>query len=342
MTALKFFDWDGIYRRLLEAKANRGYWNLEVRKDLLISFSTGDNSWYTLYSRPDDFRFDGFTKVGKMQSIFETLLVGYMDSFYKALQKLFEGEHMVRKSLSLEEIPEEYVFQIQDNDEGKVWENRLKELRDLVAKGDVKPTDINKWSTDDLVAIVFDRHLYEPLFYTKKGKQLPFTLRPVTFDAPSELRFLRDLIAFYSDGKNAEFFRDVDLYLMRNPSNKSKGIGFAQAGNFYPDFLLWLVDKNTNRQYLTLIDPKGLRNVPFDSPKLNFAVECKNLEAQINKGRTDKLMLNSFILSDTSAVDLLTLFSEHTREDYESKNVFFLEDGGEKYLPKLFAAMRKE
>ena len=336
----KFFDWDGIYRRLLDAKANRGYWNLEVRKDNLIAFATGDTSWYTLYSRPDDVRFDGFDKVGKLQAIVEILLAGYMDSFYKTLQKLFEDEHLVRKTLSLDEIPDEYVFQIENTAAGLVWEKRLKELQALIAKGDVNPTDVNKWSSDDLVAIAFARHLYEPLFYTKKGKQLPFVLRPVTFDAPSELCFLRDLIAFYSDEQNAALFKDVDLYLMRNPSNKSKGIGFAQAGNFYPDFLLWLVDKKTGQQHLSFVDPKGLRNVPFDSPKLDFALECKNLEAQINKGREDKLILNSFILSDTPKAELLTLFSEHTQEDYEAKNVFFLEDGGSVYLPKLFAALK--
>ena len=55
---------------------------------------------------------------------------------------------------------------------------------------------------------------------------------------------------------NRSFFENVDIYLMRNASQKNRGIGFAQAGNFYPDFLLWLKDKTIGKDYLSFIDPK--------------------------------------------------------------------------------------
>ena len=127
---------------------------------------------------------------------------------------------------------------------------------------------------------------------------------------------------------------------MRNPAVKSRGIGFAQAGNFYPDFLLWMIDKTSGQQYLTFIDPKGLRNLAFDSPKLNFAAECKNLQNRLNQGKQDKLIINSVILSDTSWTDLL--IQTHAKAEWEAKNVFFLEDGGTSYLLKLFTAAKVE
>ena len=132
---------------------------------------------------------------------------------------------------------------------------------------------------------------------------------------------------------------------MRNASNRLKGVGFAQAGNFYPDFLMWLIDRTENRQYLTFIDPKGLRNLSFDDPKLNFATEVKVLQEQINQDRADadRIVLNSVILSDTARENVVLL---HGRlpEEYEAKNIFFMENksGADSYLRKLFRAARRE
>lgn len=336
--AFLFFDWDGIYRRLMEAKAQKGYWNLKLEKRRLIDFAQGDSSWYTLYSRAADVTFDSFEKLKKLQDLFEVLLYNYMEKFYKTLQHLYESGHQTRKFLDASTFPTEYEFQLKDDDVGNAWMVRLKELQGLIANRDI-PAIKNKWSNGDLIALLFDYHLYEPLFYVEKGKHLPFRLRPISFDSSSELQFMRDLEAFYKDEKNAHYFENVDLYLLRNPANKSQGVGFAQAGNFYPDFLLWLVDKTTNRQSLTFIDPKGIRNIPLEDAKFNFAKECKQLEAQINQGNDTPVILNSFILSDTPWTD--PIVQQHSKEEWHAKHVFFLEDGAENYLSQIFTIIRK-
>lgn len=74
------------------------------------------------------------------------------------------------------------------------------------------------------------------------------------------------------------------------------GLGFALAGNFYPDFLLWLVNKETGQQYLTLVDPKGIRNMNHDDAKIELYKEIKNIEAKLEH---PDLILSSFILSIT-------------------------------------------
>lgn len=336
--ALAFFDWDGIYRRLMDVKARRGYWNLKLEKARLVDFVCSGDDWYTLYSRPEDVTFDSLEKLMHMQDLMEKLLHGYMDNFYKTLQRLYEDQHMVKKTLSIDDLPKEYEFQIQANSDGNIWNTRLLELKSVIESGDFSPVEKNKWSKGDLIALFFNRHLYEPLFYTKKGVQLPLRLRPILFDSPSEVRFLKDLEAFYNAPENAEIFKNVDLYLMRNPANKSKGIGFAQAGNFYPDFLMWLVDKATGRQYLTFIDPKGLRNVSFEDPKLNFSVECKNLQKSLNRDDKNPIVLNSVILSETSWMD--PLIAQHSVEEWQTKNVLFMDS--KDYLATLFTLSRVE
>ena len=109
------------------------------------------------------------------------------------------------------------------------------------------------------------------IFNDTRKTKLPFKMRPVMFDSPSEVQFLKDLDAYYHDPSNAAFFSEKDIYLLRNPAVKGRGIGFAQAGNFYPDFLLWMVDKKKDRQYLAFIDPKGLR---IESVNIRLTINC--------------------------------------------------------------------
>ena len=59
--------------------------------------------------------------------------------------------------------------------------------------------------------------------------------------------------------------------------SRGKGIGFFEAWNFYPDFILWLLVNE--KQYINFIDPKGLRNRKgIDDPKIAFYKTIKSIE----------------------------------------------------------------
>ena len=362
--AMPFVDLDRVYLRLLEEKACKHFENLVICRgelqriaDEMASGVGGAHDWYKLYTRKADVTFDTFAKVANIERLFTILVLGYMEVFYKTFQHLYEDEHMkvvpvTEKMLNEGDFqwPKEYNFEFEDNADGNMWKGRLEELQKHINDSDF-PAQCSKWSsegTEDCVAIAFDPSLYAPLFYARKGAKLPLKMKPISFDAPSERRFVEDLMRYYEDPANSAFFTNVDLYLMRNASHRARGLGFAQAGNYYPDFLLWLKDKSAGKEYLSFIDPKGLRNVPFESPKLNFATEVKELEKTVNQGHSSKLILNSIILSDTPYSELNDLFAVHTKADYEAKHVFFLDEGnpgpgnGGLYLPKMFAAVKKE
>ena len=272
--ALPFLDYDRLFLRLMEAKAQRGYWNLEISKAQLEAFvKFKGTAWYTLYARDEDVTFDSFDKLSKIQSLCETLLVGYMESFYKACQGVYEAQHRQRILLDLDKAMKaypdgKYHFDLTvEKDAGGIWKTKLETLKKYVEDGMV-PAEVNNWSTNDVIALVFETPMHgcrrelliEPVMWKDKKSTVPFEIRPVTFDSPSELLFLQDLIKFYEDPANQQYFADVDLYLMRNAAKKSQGIGFDEAGGFYPDFLLWLVDKQTGQHYLTFVDPKGFEH----------------------------------------------------------------------------------
>jgi hypothetical protein len=114
------------------------------------------------------------------------------------------------------------------------------------------------------------------------------------------------------------------------------------AGNFYPDFLLWLVDDASGKQWLTFIDPKGLRNLDLSHPKLGLYKEVKTLETALAgqaKPGEPPLILNAFILSPTKFADLLNVGDPTKKTDLENRHVLFMEDGGATYLHKLFASL---
>ena len=72
-------------------------------------------------------------------------------------------------------------------------------------------------------------------------------------------------------------------------------MGFFVAGNFYPDYILWI--DTPEKQYITFVDPKGLLRIMPDDPKIEFYKTIKDLEKQLAPTAGDKqIVLNSFIM----------------------------------------------
>ena len=170
-----------------------------------------------------------------------------------------------------------YHFEIDNTEDGEDYEKKIKALQVLVKNG--KIGEASKWNAGQMVAICFDRHLYYPLFAFDGA--VPLKMRPLAFDAPSEVKFVRDLEAFYKSTVGQDVIGKRSLYLLRNADTQAKGLGFALAGNFYPDFLLWLVDDASGEQWLSFIDPKGLRQIDLHNPKLGLYKEVKVLQAKL-------------------------------------------------------------
>ncbi len=197
---------------------------------------------------------------------------------------------------------------------------------------DEKRHEASKWNAPHMVAISFAQHLYYPRLSPIKDAVVPLRMRPLALGEPSEVQFVEDVMAFYDSPAGKDRLRGFSLYLLRNADNRAKGLGCALAGNFYPDFLLWLVDDKTSKQWLSFIDPKGIRNLNISDPKSGLHKEIKQIEKQLGDGM---ISLNSFILSVTTFNDLLNVTGSTTKSDLEDRNVLFMDHGGPTYLDKL-------
>lgn len=331
--AFDYFDWDGIYRKLIEHKGQMGYWNLSIVKADMMEFVTKHpHDWYQVFAGANDLVFNSFENLNRLEQIYIKLLQIYMERFYKHHQALYESQYREMVELNLL-IPNPYEFYF--TEAGENLRECLKKLEKSLEDG--KASSFSP--LDGFDVICFDRHLYFPLIYQDKAYNLPFRYTPLSLGARSEAHFVKELQAFCESKEGQEYLQHTELYLLRNASTKDKGIGFAEGGNFYPDFMMWLFEKESKRQYLTFIDPKGLHNEPINGKKVQFYKNIKEIQKTVNHDAPpDKtVILNSVILSATDRRDLLLQDA-----DFASMNVFFLTDGPSVYLPQLFKAAKQD
>jgi hypothetical protein len=320
---LAFLDLDAIYFELQQFKNERAWHNLNLSRGNLATL-LGRKDWYVLLIPKEEMHFRSFQQVLRWQEIAGALLKKYLDRYYKFRKQEFEGGHLEYRELS-EDDPNfinEYRLLIEQSREDIV--QKLAEIKGLIEAGKLRNVEFQS-----LHAIAFGRHLYEPLIYV--GNDL-IEVKPVVLENEGERDFVLDLQKFCESSEGRGFLNGKELYLLRNLS-RGRGIGFFEAGNFYPDFILWLLDGD--RQYVSFIDPKGLRNLEGpDDPKIRFHVTIKDLERQLGD---PAVILNSFILSSTPAQQVKWWNGGITRAELEARNVLFQREDQETYIGKLLA-----
>ncbi len=326
---MALFDFDRIYLAVQKFKQLRSWSNLRLELSRLKDFCLTKDDWYTLYIPKAELAINTIADIRKQEDILIRLLQDYTDRFYKVLKTAYEGQFydLVNIKEDDDALLKVYHFEIDNTEDGEEYEKKIKALQAVVKDG--KIGEASQWNAGQMVAICFDHHLYYPWFAMEGD--VPLKMRPLAFDAPSEVRFVRDLEAFYQSPFGQQIIGKRSLYLLRNADTQAKGLGFALAGNFYPDFLMWLVDNETGEQWLNFIDPKGLRQMNLNDPKLGLYKEVKVIEEKLSD---PKLTLNAFIISATHFANLLNV--ECKQEDLEERNVLFMSDGGQIYLNKMF------
>ncbi len=313
---MAFMDIDAIYFELQQFKIERAWHNLNLPRES-ISKLLVRNDWYRLFIPQDQMEFRSFEQVIRWQEIAVSLLKKYIDRYYKFRKQEYEGHQLEYREIA-EDDPNfinEYRLLIKQSREDIL--QKLNELKDLITSGNLRDFEFHA-----LRSIAFNRHLYEPLLYAKNDL---IEIKPTVLENEGERDFVLDLKAFVSSYR--DMLEGKEMYLLRNMS-RGRGIGFFEASNFYPDFILWLL--SGTRQYINFIDPKGLRNLEGpDDPKIRFHETIKELEYQL--GDTD-VTLNSFIISSTRHRDVAWWVN---KEEFERRNVLFQSDDRFNYIQKL-------
>lgn len=324
-----FMDIDRIYFELQQFKNERGWFNLAVPREVIPAL-LADPSWYTLQIPKEALDFTDFGRVRRWEEIAVALLKKYIERFYTSNRAKFEQKLYRYREVGPddENFPtnDEYRILVQRDQEMLI--QRLNDLAEAVREKRLEDIAFGEF----FKGIMFGQHLYQPLLHFSDGilKSGVVEVSPVSLNK-GEQAFVTDLAEYF--GRHKAIFKDRELYLLRNLT-RGRGVGFFEAGNFYPDFVLWVVDGK--RQLVSFIDPKGLMNLQGrkDDPKIEFHKTIKQIESDLGDST---VTLNSFIISTTSLGDLWGW--KMSKAEFEDCNVLFQEDGGDGYLAKLFGRL---
>lgn len=324
---LAWIDWTDVFFAIERLKNERSWYNLELSIDDLRELMEQPD-WYELFIPADDLVMRDFGRdVARWQDITICLLRAYADNAYRKVKAREEQKHLEVVEVSSDTVtfPNGYTVEVR-NDQEAVIQNLLL-LKGAIEGGTFARTFQidNQWFT----ALAFERHLYKPLLYladrdshNKKMYVDSVTGEPIIKISPvalnaGERTFVESLAAYYNG--HPDRLAGKELYLLRNESKK--GLGFFEANNFYPDFILWL--KDGERQHVTFIDPKGISRLHgLDDPKIMLYQHLRD-NVMPTLGCPD-LTLDSFIISNTpfSKVDFWG-HEQNKAQDFLDHHVLF-------------------
>lgn len=314
-----FVDLDRIVFELGRYKAERGWYNLNLSRTRIAELLT-DRGWYQLLIPAEELAFDSFAKVNQWEEISISLLKEYTKRYYTFRKKEWELPHLEYREIESDDPnllgvgkkdgDPYYRIMIEASQEQII--TKLTELKTTIKSG-----KLADWKFGGIKVICFDQHLFKPLLYLDSNI---VEISPAPLNK-GEMQFINDLREFYTD--NGDYFDGKELYLLRNLS-KGRGVGFFEAGNFHPDFILWLVQDDT--QHIAFIDPKGLRNVPAKDPKVEFYKTIKEIETRLDD---PNVHLHSFIVSNTAFYSMLW---DMPKDEMRKRHICFQDEDKDTYI----------
>ncbi len=325
---LPLLDMRRIYEELQQYKREKRYFNISIVADRLREILKTEG-WYVLLIPKHHLEIDAFSKLEAATDYAVMALKSYMDKFFKYEKERWEAPMLEYAVLNeddgnfVDEYTVTYVQQYPSDPNVPELERIIPEISERLKGNNGLDGYKNEYLNGSMVISDFKSHLYTPLICLKKSN-LKIQVSPVALNS-DEMLFV-DYLNSYVENHGSEL-EGKSLYLLRNKSKS--GIGFFEADNFYPDFILWI--DTPNKQYITFIDPKGLMHLGPDSPKVEFHKTIKELEARLAPTAVGKaVVLNSFIMSATKPADLELWWStpqlKADRAYREARNVYTLDN----------------
>ncbi|MBC8344577.1 MAG: DEAD/DEAH box helicase family protein [Bacteroidetes bacterium] len=312
-------NYGDLYLNLLAYKNKKRYFNLVIAPDSIPELL---ESIRIEVKSIEEIKIENYDDIEKFQKLVLTLLKNYMDKYYNSRLRQYESKNMVSKFMS-EDHPLlknlEYELEIDTtDDEGKLIadiEATIEKINEALVNEDY-PINL-KDDNEILLNAWFDYHLFQPLpedaeLQQKKGIKEISVVRPKGLN-DGEIRFVEHLQSHLKAAESNNTYNGLSFYLLRN-ANRGKGLGFyfSASGGFFPDFLFWI--KKGRKQYLTFIDPHGMRNEDsgFDSDRIQLHKNIKEIKAS-------GVILNSFILCPSTFID--TGMSRWQRPEQEQNDL---------------------
>lgn len=318
---LPLLDVQRIFDELQEYKISKRYHNICIVKKNLLDI-LAEKGWYGLLIPKNHLEINTPQKLETATDYAIMALKSYMEKFFKYEKNRWEEPRLTYAVLDehdknfIDKYTVTYAPQNESDKSDKDLEDFISEVSALLQKNNCLKD--KKEFLNRLILFDFASHLYAPLICLKESN-LKIKVAPVALN-DYEMKFV-DRLKKYVESHDAEL-ADKSLYLLRNKSKV--GMGFFEAGNFYPDYILWI--DTADKQYITFIDPKGLLHMTANNPKIEFHKKIKDLEKRLAPTADGKkIILNSFIMSSTDSAELRNFWNIFDK-NLADLNIYTLDD----------------
>jgi len=314
---IAFLDINKLYFELEQYKARENLYSLIIRPEVIRGLLQ-NHDWYQLYVPHDLMAMNRYDNVRIWNQVALELLKKYSKKYF-----LYCADEFIRPRLEVRELsssdenlpkPDECYQLTVDASELQLISD-IKKLQTEIKRTVKKKKQHQLIDAGQLKACLLANHLYQPLLYLEKGCSI--SIAPVSLN-DSEKNFVVDLMDWLEIKETELKESNTSIYLLRNKSRGS-GIGFFEAGNFYPDFILWTV--KDKEQVISFIEPHGISHEGPEHDKVQFHKVIKEIEGRLN----DKdLRLESYIVTPTRYQQVKA--QGYSREYWEDRHVMFMED----------------
>ncbi|MEG3081767.1 DEAD/DEAH box helicase family protein [Halomonas sp. 5021] len=319
---LLFVDMAALERDLERYRRTRGYANLLIDASRFPALLKSQ-VWYTLLVPDDQWKLhaDNFKRY---QSVALELLSLLMDRVFNYHRRAYLEPRM--ELVALEDargnLPDTNEYQLVIDGSESALIDDIKQMKEAIEEN--RQASYRSSKSNGVSAVQIGAHLYNPLLHL--GKDSRIRVEPVALN-DSEFRFVEDLKVWLERNQQAIAERGEQLYLLRNLVKQ--GVGFFEAGGFYPDFILWHVQEDHQR--IVFVDPHGLRHTGPKDEKIEFGERIKDVERRLKNNQVE---LESVILAPSSTTrEWIISHWDMTTEELRDKHVLFMSDSD--YLDSL-------
>ena len=306
-------------------KTRRGLRRLAVDA-ASVRATLADPGWYTLHALAAELDPERLENRDRWQGIAAQLLERYAVKLHAHVRGLWESPYLEVVEVEADETNfiDRWELESTDaatgDDDVEEVDRAVAQIREAVAAVEAEGPEALSFHRLRLEVLAFGGHLYQPLLRLEKSTLV--RVKPVALNE-GEADFVTGVAAWCQ----RQAAGGPAVHLLRNQSQT--GLGFFQAGNFFPDFLLWVCDASTGRQHLCFLDPKGTARMTLDDPKVQFATrDVPKLERRVQE-QCPELTIDAYLLS-VSGTDSFQQRGgvQETRERLGGHHVLRMSDAG--------------
>ena len=324
--------YDQLYIALNRYVQSRGYANILVQKarlqPLLLS-----HSWYEIYISNNQWSMAS-NNIRLWQELALELLCSLTDKVHNFHKRSYLEPRLELVALNSanDNLPIDSEYTITVDASSSALVDDIQQLKQAFEEHSKELFDSGR---ESIKGITLNEHLFNPLLCATSDR---IKVQPIGLE-PSEFLFIEDLKGWFASNQALLKQSGEEIYLLRNLVRK--GIGFFEAGGFYPDFILWRLwkdDHGSLKQRIAFVDPHGILRTGIGDDKIEFSQKIKDVQARLN----NEVELESIIISPPKTTrEMIQAQWKMSKKELEDAHVLFMSDRAE-YINSLISIIRKQ